>query len=184
MIRAIEYTLKLEGGLANDPDDLGGLTNKGITHTTYDSYQREIYNKLSEADKKKYIHKSVKDITDDEVEYIYLHNYWYPAQCDIMTEKIAAIHFDCAVNCGVVTAKKILQRALGIEDDGIIGSITKAQLKSIVSEDEFCRRYLSQRLKYYKSIISRRPSQKKFYNSWYHRLTYFSKMYGIAFNES
>ena len=36
----LKFVLAREGGYSNNKDDLGGETNKGITHTTYDSYRR------------------------------------------------------------------------------------------------------------------------------------------------
>lgn len=36
----LKFVLVREGGYSNNKDDLGGETNKGITHTTYDSYIR------------------------------------------------------------------------------------------------------------------------------------------------
>ena len=34
------FILQWEGGFVNDPDDLGGATNKGITLSTYESFCR------------------------------------------------------------------------------------------------------------------------------------------------
>lgn len=35
------FILKWEGGFVNDPDDLGGATNKGVTLSTYMQYCRK-----------------------------------------------------------------------------------------------------------------------------------------------
>ena len=35
----LKFVLARGGGYVNDKDDPGGETNKGITHTTYDSYR-------------------------------------------------------------------------------------------------------------------------------------------------
>ena len=35
------FILKWEGGFVNDPDDLGGATNKGVTIATYEAYCRK-----------------------------------------------------------------------------------------------------------------------------------------------
>lgn len=32
------FILKWEGGFVNDPDDLGGATNMGVTISTYEAY--------------------------------------------------------------------------------------------------------------------------------------------------
>lgn len=34
--------LKHEGGFVNDPDDLGGATNKGITYKTLQAYSKKL----------------------------------------------------------------------------------------------------------------------------------------------
>ena len=39
--RLVPHILKWEGGWANDPDDLGGATNKGVTFNTYKLYRRQ-----------------------------------------------------------------------------------------------------------------------------------------------
>lgn len=38
--KMLKFILQREGGYSNDPTDLGGETNKGITHGTYDAYRR------------------------------------------------------------------------------------------------------------------------------------------------
>ena len=35
------FILKWEGGFVNDPDDLGGATNMGVTIGTYETYCRK-----------------------------------------------------------------------------------------------------------------------------------------------
>lgn len=35
------FILKWEGGFINDPDDLGGATNMGVTIGTYETYCRK-----------------------------------------------------------------------------------------------------------------------------------------------
>ena len=55
--KMLKFVLQREGGYVNDPHDLGGETNKGITHNTYNSYRKS----------KGLQTRSVKYITDDEV---------------------------------------------------------------------------------------------------------------------
>ena len=167
--RAAGYIFKLEGGYVNDPDDSGGATNLGITQNVYDSTKK----------------KDVKNITEAEAESIYLKNYWLPSKCDIIDKThpaLAAIHFDCAVNCGVYQANKLLQRALGVEDDGVIGSITLRSVR-MCDEVKASMAYLHKRADFYK-LLAKKPRQGKFLKSWIHRLKFLSRMYGIPFNEA
>lgn len=99
--RALQFVLKWEGGYVNNPNDLGGCTNKGITQNTYDGW-------LSSKGLAK---KDVKNITDKEVEEIYYKNYWLKAGCNNMSEKFAILCFDTAVNMGVSRVSEFLKAA-------------------------------------------------------------------------
>ena len=74
---ALKLVLAYEGGYVNDPRDLGGETNKGITQRTYDSFR------LSQQLPK----LTVKNITDAEVANIYYNQYWLAAGCNLMDTK-------------------------------------------------------------------------------------------------
>lgn len=99
--KALEFVLRWEGGYCNNPNDLGGCTNKGITQNTYNSW---LFSKGAAK-------KDVRYITDKEVEEIYYYNYWLNAGCNNMPEKFAIICFDTAVNMGVVRVSEFLKAA-------------------------------------------------------------------------
>lgn len=103
--KALEFVLAREGGYVNDPDDLGGATNKGITQNTYNSWLKS-NGKAS---------KDVKNITDAEVKEIYYKNYWLAAGCNKMTSKFAVVCFDTAVNMGVGCVNEFLKAAKWID---------------------------------------------------------------------
>ena len=63
--KTLKFVLQREGGYVNDPNDLGGETNKGITYRTYNAYRKS----------KGLPPKSVKDISDEEVKDIYYNKY-------------------------------------------------------------------------------------------------------------
>lgn len=103
--KALEFVLAREGGYVNDPDDLGGATNKGITQSAYNSWLKS-NGKAS---------KDVKNITDAEVKEIYYKNYWLAAGCNKMTSKFAVVCFDTAVNMGVGRVNEFLEAAKWID---------------------------------------------------------------------
>lgn len=81
-----------------------GLTNKGITQATYNSYRRS--KGLSTED--------VKNITQQEVEDIYYNNYYKASGADqIENLRLALYVFDTAVLHGVYGAKQILKQSGG-----------------------------------------------------------------------
>lgn len=99
--KALKFVLKWEGGFADDPDDKGGATNKGITQNTYNAWLKSQNKTL----------KSVRDITNEEVERIYYSRYWLAAGCNKMSEKFAILSFDTAVNMGVSRVQEFLRAA-------------------------------------------------------------------------
>lgn len=99
--QALQFVLKWEGGYSNNPNDLGGATNKGITQNTYNAWLAS----------KGLAARDVKNITDKEVEEIYYRNYWLKSGCDNMTPKFAVICFDTAVNMGVSRISEFLKAA-------------------------------------------------------------------------
>lgn len=100
----LKFVLAREGGYNNDKNDDGGETNKGITHTTYNSYRRS----------KGLPTQSVKYITQQEVEDIYYNNYYKASGADkIDNPRLAMYVFDTAVLHGVYGAKQILKKSGG-----------------------------------------------------------------------
>lgn len=98
----LKFVLAREGGYSNNKDDLGGETNKGITHTTYDSYRRS----------KGLPTQSVKYMTEDEMQDIYYKNYYKASGADkIDNPRLSMYVFDTAVNMGVSVAKNLYKKS-------------------------------------------------------------------------
>lgn len=116
--RCLRLVLKHEGGFVDHPADPGGATNQGVTQATYDAFRR------SRALPK----RSVRHITEQEVHAIYRRSYWLAAECDELPAGVDYMVFDLAVNSGVSRAKKFLQEAVGVKDDGVIGPVTRAAI--------------------------------------------------------
>lgn len=106
---AFQFVLKFEGGYVNDPNDPGGETKFGISKRAYPSVD-------------------IKNLTHSEAKAIYRRDYWDKLRLDQMPDKIRLALFDTAVNSGVTAAIKCLQAALIVEQDGIIGPITRQKL--------------------------------------------------------
>jgi hypothetical protein len=102
-----------EGGYVNDSRDPGGETNWGVTKRTA---QANGYT------------GDMKTMTRQQAYEIYHRAFWVRYQCDQMPPAIAYQFFDAAVNHGFGNASRMLQRAVGVLDDGIIG---KYSLESI-----------------------------------------------------
>lgn len=103
--KAVDFVLKHEGGYSNDPHDPGGETNFGIS-------------------KRAYPHEDIKAMTAGRARQLYLRDYWDPLKCGYLPSPLALMVFDCAVNQGQPTAGYLLQEALGVKQDGVVGLVT------------------------------------------------------------
>lgn len=159
---ALPFVLRMEGGYVNDPVDRGGTTNKGITQRTYSAW-------LTNQGRPS---RPVREITDEEVEQIYHLCYWSAAKCDALPWPASAAHFDAAVNHGVARAARMLQEALGVKVDGIIGPVTLAAAGSADTQ-QLVNAMLWIRVDFYYRITA--GDQVKFLRGWLRRLLHLRK---------
>lgn len=108
---AFERLIAHEGGYVNDPRDPGGETNWGIS-------------------KRSYPNLDIKALTREQAKSIYKRDYWDRAGANQYDPELGFAVFDAAVNSGIGNAVRFLQRAVGVADDGRIGPITVAAVKS------------------------------------------------------
>ena len=99
-----------EGGYTNHPSDPGGPTNFGIT--IYD-YRRYVKPGATAAD--------VKAMQVEEAKRIYRAKYWDAQRCDELPAGVDYAVFDYGVNSGIGRSKKVLQRVVGVNADGVLG---------------------------------------------------------------
>lgn len=133
--KAIDYVLSNEGGIVNEPDDPGGLTNWGISSRAYPDLD-------------------IRNLTKDDAIAIYERDYW---RFDgIQNQRIATKLFDASVNMGVSTAVRLLQLALVVTADGILGPET---LRAINTADEhiLMNEFKARLAKYYCDDVIVRP---------------------------
>ncbi len=126
---AFAFVIRMEGGYVNDPHDPGGETKYGISRRAYP-------------------HLGVANLTIDNARALYHRDYWRAAECERLAPRLAIALFDCAVNQGVGKAKRLLQHAVRVRVDGIIGPVTRAAINSM-DEDVLLLDFLSHRLRSY-----------------------------------
>ena len=133
-IIALRKVLKNEGVYANDPDDAGGETYKGISRKNYPTWSG--WTSIDQI--KKYHPRGFKTILEgtkelqDKVKEFYKRNFWDKLYLDdCANQELANQCFDMAINAGVKAGVKILQKTLGIPADGKLGSVTIAAIKKI-----------------------------------------------------
>lgn len=129
---AYKRTLKFEGGYVNNPNDSGGETYKGISRKNnpkwagwaiVDSYKNKSnFPKNLNSDTK--LQQLVKECYRD--------NYWKPVWGDkIKNQAVADDVYDTAVNMGVGTSIKLLQRQYRMKETGKIDDVLLNKLNSV-----------------------------------------------------
>lgn len=156
---AVALTARFEGGWydgkgSHDPNP----TMKGVTQKTYDAYR----------DRCGLPRGSVREIAEGELRAIY-RSYWADVDANRLPGPIAAAVFDHGFNAGPAMGRRVLQRAAGVKDDGIIGPITLGAVAAADPEELF-RRVLFERLAHYRAIAAEKPALRPALLSWVGRI--------------
>lgn len=137
---------KWEGGFVNDPADLGGATNKGVTLNTYRKYCKI----------KKLPSPSINDlrqITDETVIEILREFYWNPCKADdILNQSIANLIVNSVWGSGLGYIKKV-QEVAGVKADGVIGPKTIAAINNADQETLFNKLW-QRRKKWFEDVVA------------------------------
>lgn len=146
---AFEHILEVEGGYGNDPDDPGGETKYGISKRAYPGLD-------------------IGRLTKPQAYEIYDRDYWAAANCDMLPYKLGFALFDAVVNHGRRRGTKLLQAALGVKADGVIGPITSGTAMGSDAR-EVVVDFLARRGMFYAGL-AKRKGQSKFLRGWLRRL--------------
>ncbi len=139
-----------EGGYVFDKNDRGGETNWGVTIRTAraNGYTGEMHH-----------------MTRDDAFVIYYRAFWVRYQCDALPDVVAFQFFDACVNHGYGNACRMLQRAVGVVDDGIIGDISLSAIRQF-SATELVSLFNAERLDFYTKL----STFKNFGRGWTRRV--------------
>lgn len=157
--------LKWEGGFVNDPDDLGGATNRGVTLATYMQYCRKKGYPVPTVEK-------LENLSDREWTEILKTMYWDRWKADqIESQSVANILVDwvwASGNCGI----KIPQQLLNVKVDGIVGPKTLEAVNSRNPRELFDMIKIA-RFDFIEEICRKRPANNKFKRGWLNRINDF-----------
>ena len=129
---AFDRLISNEGGYVNNSADPGGETKFGISKRSYPTVD-------------------IKNLTREQAKAIYLRDFWLRGEMSQYDGAIAFQVFDAAVNHGIETAIRLLQRAAGVADDGHIGPVTVAAIKA-QSVTDMLMLFLAYRIKFWAKL--------------------------------
>ncbi len=143
----IEFVLRHEGGYVFDPRDAGGETKYGISKRAFPG-------------------EDIKALTEARARDLYRTQYWGPIRGDSLPLPVALVVLDFAVNSGVGTASRELQRSIGAAADGVIGPKTLEAL-SLRAPLEVCRDVIARRVCFLAGL-----DQPHFLRGWIRRCVF------------
>lgn len=118
--QAIALVIYLEGGLVENPADPGGRTNMGVTQRYLDARRAAAVG----APMWSRLPCKVDDLTVAQVTGLYQTDQWRAVRGDDIPAPLALLAFDAAVNQGPGHAVSMLQEAVKLPADGIMGPAT------------------------------------------------------------
>ena len=141
---AFDRLIGHEGGYSDDPKDPGNWTSGrvnvgGLKGTKY-GIAANTYGDLD-----------IRNLTLADAKTIYYRDWWLKSGADQLNPAIVFQLWDFAVNAGMGTAIRALQRAVSAAEDGRIGPVTIALVQAQPVADVLMR-LASQRLRFYTSL--------------------------------
>jgi len=144
----IKKTVAVEGGYVNDPIDPGGETKYGIS-------------------KRQYPTVDIANLTLAGAIDIYERDYWNRMKLGaFFSQRIAWKVFDIEVNTG--RGDELLQKALGLKADGIVGDQTIATV-NLYDVEKLMDKLIELQVKRYTEIVTKSPPKLKFLSGWINR---------------
>lgn len=133
-----------EGRFTNDRNDRGnwttGVIGKGDLKGTKYGISAMTYPDLD-----------IRNLTLEKAKNIYKRDWWDKINADQIDPAIIFQVWDFAVNAGIGTAKRKLQKAVGVAEDGIIGKQTIQAINNTELNDVLMK-FNAERLRYYTSL--------------------------------
>lgn len=148
---AFARTIDHEKGLSLDPEDdgnwTGGKRGAGLLKGTKYGISAATYPD-----------EDIANLTLARAAFLYRRDFWNLLELDALPVPLACLVFDAAVNHGPGNALRILQRALGVSADGVIGEVTRRAMQAAVARPELLvMRFIGHRLLFW-SDRSKWPS--------------------------
>jgi lysozyme family protein len=148
--KAMKFVRVVEGGKFNHPNDPGGFTNMGLTQRDYPNLD-------------------LHNLTRKQADEIFYRDYWKKSAAGKLPCPVFISYFDSVVNTGASRANKILQKALGVKQDGIIGPQTLKAINEHKNPKQLALAAADEKQNFYLRLINKNSKFKSFKKGWARR---------------
>jgi lysozyme family protein len=159
--RCLRFTLREEGGYSNDPADKGKETWRGVTAATFDRARKAGVVPRDCV--------TVRDLKPEHVEAVFWNFYWNASKAHEFPAPLDLLLFDAYVNHRPEVAVKLIQAAVGADQDGKVGPKT-LEAARVVQPVTAIERYTYEREQFYRRLVKQDESQAKFLRGWLNRV--------------
>jgi lysozyme family protein len=166
---ALEKVLNHEGGYANDPNDPGGETYKGVArkiHSKWDGWT------IIDIQKKQPGFPAILENDanlQQKIREFYETQFWARIKGDEITnQEVALSIFDFAVNAGTATSASLAQKVVDAVTDGVIGTKTLEKLNAF-NPDHFLAAFAVAKIARYIQIVEKNSKTDKYFYGWVRR---------------
>lgn len=175
---ALDFLFPHEGGLVDDPDDPGGITNYGVSlrwlakagllDLDGDGHADGDINLDGDIDA-----DDIRALSREDAGTLYRGHWWDRHRYGDLPPAIAVKTLDLSVNMGARQAHRCLQRAVRacwwpLTDDGLIGPKTRSAIGAAPPEpllSAFC----SEAAGFYRQLVATNARRAKYLDGWLNR---------------
>lgn len=143
-IKVFERVISHEGGFQKDPNDRGNWTSGKCGQGTLKGTKYGI-SAMS------YPTLDIEGLTIGKAKEIYRRDWWDKLKLDRFHDSLSFQIFDSAVNHGMSATIKMLQKMLGVVQDGIAGDVTIKALEKL-DRDDAPILFIAERIEFYTKI--------------------------------
>lgn len=138
----------IEGGLVDNPNDPGGITNHGISlrfASSVGDLNGDGRPDLDVDGDGDIDPDDIRKLTPEQATDVFRFYFWRLLRCDELPSGLALLTFDAGINQGRGPAITMLQQALGIKADGKLGPVTMEAAAAAAGRPAFITEYVARR---------------------------------------
>jgi lysozyme family protein len=164
---AIPPVLRHEGGFVEDANDPGGATNFGVSMRWLVS--QGMLTTLEHQTGTDDAVTAVKKMTKEDAEAFYQKFWWDAYKYGTVNSQIIANKIlDMAVNLGAPRAHRMVQAAVGVKTDGVLGPGSYGEINH-TSPGSLLLTLQNTQAQFYKNLVAQKPQMQEFLQGWLNR---------------